>query len=59
MTAVLTFFGILRHRGDALDALEMLVIGIILTVLAVMGGLLARLFRQRSRDPAARCRWRS
>jgi len=44
MTAVLTFFGIYATGVMHWDALEMLVIGIILTVLAVLGGLLARLF---------------
>ena len=44
MTAVLTFFGIYATGVMHWDALEMLVIGIILTVLAVMGGLLARFF---------------
>jgi UMF1 family MFS transporter len=44
MTAVLTFFGIYATGVMHWKALEMLVIGIILTVLAVLGGLLARLF---------------
>jgi UMF1 family MFS transporter len=44
MTAVLTFFGIYATGVMKWDALEMLVIGIILTVLAVLGGLLARFF---------------
>jgi MFS transporter, UMF1 family len=44
MTAVLTFFGIYATGVMHWDALEMLVIGIILTVLAVLGGLLARAF---------------
>ncbi|HLY80158.1 MAG TPA: MFS transporter [Caulobacteraceae bacterium] len=44
MTAVLTFFGIYATGVMHWKALEMLVIGIILTVLAVLGGLLARAF---------------
>ena len=44
MTAVLTFFGIYATGVMHWGGLEMLVIGIILTVLAVMGGLLARFF---------------
>ncbi len=44
MTAVLTFFGIYATGVMKWGALEMLVIGIILTVLAVIGGLLARFF---------------
>jgi len=44
MTAVLTFFGIYATGVMKWRALEMLMIGIILTVLAVMGGLLARWF---------------
>jgi MFS transporter, UMF1 family len=44
MTAVLTFFGIYARGVMHWGALEMLVIGIILTVLAVMGGFLARFF---------------
>ncbi|HEX4098659.1 MAG TPA: MFS transporter [Caulobacteraceae bacterium] len=44
MTAVLTFFGIYATGVMKWGALEMLVIGIILTVLAVMGGVLARVF---------------
>ncbi len=44
MTAVLTFFGIYATGVMHWGALEMLVIGIILTVLAVIGGFLARFF---------------
>jgi UMF1 family MFS transporter len=44
MTAVLTFFGIYATGVMHWGALEMLVIGIILTVLAVIGGVLARFF---------------
>jgi MFS transporter, UMF1 family len=44
MTAVLTFFGIYATGVMKWGALEMLMIGIILTVLAVMGGVLARFF---------------
>ena len=44
MGAVLTFFGIYARGVMKWGALEMLVIGIILTVLAVIGGFLARLF---------------
>jgi UMF1 family MFS transporter len=44
MTAVLTFFGIYATGVMKWGALEMLVIGIILTVLAVIGGFLARAF---------------
>ena len=44
MTAVLTFFGIYATGVMHWGALEMLVIGIILTVLAVIGGFLARAF---------------
>jgi UMF1 family MFS transporter len=44
MTAVLTFFGIYATGVMKWHALEMLMIGIILTVLAVMGGFLARAF---------------
>ncbi|HUZ13289.1 MAG TPA: MFS transporter [Caulobacteraceae bacterium] len=44
MTAVLTFFGIYATGVMKWGALQMLVIGIILTVLAVMGGFLARFF---------------
>jgi UMF1 family MFS transporter len=42
MTAVLTFFGIYATGVMKWGALEMLMIGIILTVLAVIGGFLAR-----------------
>jgi UMF1 family MFS transporter len=44
MTAVLTFFGIYATGVMKWHALDMLMIGIILTVLAVMGGFLARWF---------------
>jgi UMF1 family MFS transporter len=44
MTAVLTFFGIYATGVMHWHALEMLMIGIILTVLAVIGGFLARWF---------------
>jgi UMF1 family MFS transporter len=44
MTAVLTFFGIYATGVMHWGGLEMLVIGIILTVLAVIGGFLARFF---------------
>jgi UMF1 family MFS transporter len=44
MTAVLTFFGIYATGVMHWGGLEMLVIGIILTVLAVVGGFLARFF---------------
>ncbi len=44
MTAVLTFFGIYATGVMKWGALEMLVIGIVLTVLAVVGGVLARFF---------------
>ncbi|MFI4933510.1 MAG: MFS transporter [Caulobacterales bacterium] len=44
MTAVLTFFGIYATGVMKWGALEMLMIGIILTILAVMGGFLARWF---------------
>ena len=44
MGAVLTFFGIYATGVMHWGALEMLVIGIILTVLAVIGGFLARAF---------------
>ena len=44
MTAVLTFFGIYATGVMHWTALNMLVIGIILTVLAVIGGFLARFF---------------
>jgi len=44
MTAVLTFFGIYATGVMHWGALEMLVMGIILTVLAVLGGVLARFF---------------
>ncbi|HEX3916883.1 MAG TPA: MFS transporter [Caulobacteraceae bacterium] len=44
MTAVLTFFGIYATGVMHWGGLEMLVIGIILTVLAVLGGVLARFF---------------
>jgi len=44
MTAVLTFFGIYATGVMKWGALEMLMIGIILTVLAVIGGFLARWF---------------
>lgn len=44
MTAVLTFFGIYATGVMHWNALNMLVIGIILTVLAVIGGFLARFF---------------
>jgi UMF1 family MFS transporter len=44
MTAVLTFFGIYATGVMKWGGLEMLVIGIILTVLAVLGGVLARFF---------------
>ena len=44
MTAVLTFFGIYATGVMKWHALDMLMIGIILTVLAVLGGLLARWF---------------
>jgi len=44
MTAVLVFFGIYATGVMHWGGLEMLVIGIILTVLAVIGGVLARFF---------------
>lgn len=44
MTAVLTFFGIYATGVMKWHALDMLMIGIILTVLAVIGGFLARWF---------------
>ncbi len=44
MTAVLTFFGIYATGVMKWGSLEMLMIGIILTVLAVIGGFLARFF---------------
>jgi len=44
MTAVLTFFGIYATGVMHWHALDMLMIGIILTVLAVIGGFLARAF---------------
>src|SRR5258706_2234059 len=44
MTAVLTFFGIYATGVMEWHALEVLMIGIILTVLAVIGGFLARWF---------------
>jgi UMF1 family MFS transporter len=44
MTAVLTFFGIYATGVMKWGALEMLMIGIILTILAVIGGFLARWF---------------
>jgi UMF1 family MFS transporter len=47
MTAVLTFFGIYATGVMKWHALEMLMIGIILTVLAVIGGFLARWFDAR------------
>jgi UMF1 family MFS transporter len=44
MNSILTFFGIYATGVMKWGPLEMLMIGIILTVLAVMGGFLARLF---------------
>ena len=44
MTAVLTFFGIYATGVMKWHALDMLMIGIILTVLAVIGGFMARWF---------------
>ena len=51
MTAVLTFFGIYATGVMKWGGLEMLVIGIILTVLAVLGGAIGALLRRDAGPP--------